>query len=108
MIQARLASGKSLQTLEKAVQKLFGELSQQAMKAARANTPVRSGRARGGWSESVSRSGFELENSVPYIEQLEKGRSRQAPQGILQPTGRAVRRRFVSETARLKSGRLTR
>ena len=43
-------------------------------------TPIDTGRARRGWQQRQNT----VENRVPYIEQLEKGRSRQAPRGFVQ------------------------
>lgn len=53
---------------------------------AKANTPVRSGNARKNWTETVSKSNFQVQNNVPYIEKLDKGWSKKAPSGITMPT----------------------
>lgn len=50
-------------------------------------TPILTGRARRGWQQ---RSQQMVENTVPYIERLEKGYSRQAPNGFVKQGVRAA------------------
>ena len=91
MLKARLAGKLDIRDLEKSVDKLVSDISKQTLRTAKANTPIRSGRARRSWTENSRGPGlFEVQNSVPYIEHLEKGSSRQAPRGIIKPTVRAV------------------
>jgi len=80
--------------IERAVDQLFTELN----KDARNITPIRTGRARRGWRKTSSyRIGDNkvlVENKVPYIGLLDRGRvifegkqigSTQAPDGIIVP-----------------------
>lgn len=62
--------------------------------AARQNTPKKTGRARNSWRRETSRNDFTVENTVPYIERLEAGASRQAPRGIIGPTLSQVKGKF--------------
>ncbi len=102
MLKARRAGSLDLRSVERSVDKLIQDVSRQTIKEAKANTPIRSGRARKGWAESSKGPGmFEVSNSVPYIEQLEKGRSKQAPRGITKPTVRTI-------TGDIKNRRLSR
>lgn len=55
-------------------------------------TPVDTGRARKGWRRTDEGS----ENSVPYINALDDGHSKQAPNGIVQPALNKLRQRFHS------------
>jgi hypothetical protein len=48
-------------------------------------TPVKTGRARDGWTETHTKTDFKVENKVPYIGYLEQGRSKQAPKGMIGP-----------------------
>jgi len=57
-------------------------------------TLIKTGRARRNWDNRKSRQGFTIENKVPYIGRLEEGYSKQAPKGILQPTLRAIKRKY--------------
>jgi hypothetical protein len=107
MLRIRRANKANIADLTKAVEAVFSRIAQNTLTIAKQNTPIRSGRARKSWTEKPTKTGFEVQNSVPYIEQLEKGRSKQAPQGILKPTTRLVSRK-ISQTGRLQSGRLSR
>lgn len=46
-------------------------------------TPIDKGRARRGWQQRSSGNTEVIENQVPYIERLERGWSRQAPNGFV-------------------------
>jgi hypothetical protein len=107
MLRIRRSKTADFTALGQEVQKVFSRIAQNTLEIAKQNTPIRSGRARESWTQKPTRSGFEVQNSVPYIEQLEKGRSKQAPQGIIGPTTRAVNRK-ITQTSRLQSGRLSR
>jgi hypothetical protein len=48
-------------------------------------TPVKTGRARDGWTETHTKTDYKIENKVPYIGYLEQGRSKQAPKGMIGP-----------------------
>jgi hypothetical protein len=57
-------------------------------------TPVDTGAAREAWAVQKTPKGFRIQNSVPYIEQLNNGHSRQAPsyfiESILLSYGKAT------------------
>lgn len=55
------------------------KVANSVMKALIAATPIDTGAARQGWKLSGSNKGFVITNSVPYIEQLNRGHSKQAP-----------------------------
>lgn len=57
-----------------------------------AGTPVDTGRAKKGWRRTDEGS----ENTVPYIDALDKGHSKQAPNGIIKPALNKLRQRFNS------------
>lgn len=80
--------------LERAVDQFFTELNTNA----RNITPIRTGRAKGGYRKTgryrIGDSKIMIENKVPYIGILDRGRgmfdgrmtgSTQAPQGIIVP-----------------------
>lgn len=46
-------------------------------------TPIDTGRARRGWQQRTSLASKSVVNNVPYIGALEKGRSKQAPNGFV-------------------------
>jgi hypothetical protein len=49
-------------------------------------SPVQTGKFRRSWSKSVSTSRITIKNPQPYGGELEKGKSRQAPMGVVQPS----------------------
>ena len=93
------AVGKSLQAqLRSEVKRLADSVFTEVKK----NTPVDTGRARAGWRKSTQGNNFTIENSVPYIEVLDKGRhmtnrgvrgSKQAPKGIVNPSLETIKRK---------------
>ena len=65
-------------------------------------TPVKTGFARAGWTKQVQDVNFNIENKVPYIGVLDKGRhmtsqgmrgSKQAPKGIVGPSLESIKRK---------------
>ena len=87
--------------LSRDIERLMEDAKNRTVEVARANTPKKTGRARNNWTSSDTAQGFEVENSVPYIGQLDKGSSKQAPNGIMNPTVRTM-------TGYIKSRRLKR
>lgn len=68
---------------------------------AKALTPVKSGRAKRGWRRAGkptlgqgATTDVVITNPVPYIAVLDKGSSRQAPQGMVEPALKKVTRRY--------------
>jgi len=65
-------------------------------------TPIKTGRAKAGWTKQVQDVNFNIENKVPYIGVLDKGRhmtpqgmrgSKQAPKGIVGPSLESIKRK---------------
>jgi hypothetical protein len=65
-------------------------------------TPVKTGHAKAGWKKTVNDNNFVIENAVPYIEVLDKGRhmtprgmrgSKQAPKGMVGPSLESIKRK---------------
>jgi hypothetical protein len=85
--------------------KLAGELGdytqaiiEETRDVARKYTPKRSGSARKAWRVEGRGTQAVAVNDKPYIERLDAGSSRQAPQGIVKPTIREIR----SQSRRIK------
>lgn len=83
-------------TIDRQVQKIGNEI----LLEIRSRTPVDTGTARAGWRKQASTTGFTIENNVPYIGILDKGRhmtnrgmrgSKQAPRGIVGPSLKAIK-----------------
>lgn len=73
--------------LDQSLAQFVKELSNDVLVDAKSFTPVRSGNARSGWKQSVTKKDFTVENHVPYIERLENNWSKQTHgRGIIGPT----------------------
>lgn len=79
--------------LEKEKDRIISEIAQDTLDLAVKNTPIDEGRARAGWRRVNVGGNINIVNRVPYIDLLEKGRSKQAPKGILGPTVREISKR---------------
>jgi hypothetical protein len=77
---------KDMAMLSRELERGLQQLAEQVKQLAQANTPIKTGRARGAWTKKTSKEDFEVSNRVPYIQRLEAGASRQAPKGIIGPT----------------------
>ena len=75
-----------LQGFESSVEDGFQDLSREAFNRIKTRTPVDTGRARDGWTISGTPTDITILNEVPYIEFLENGHSRQAPNGMVRIT----------------------
>ena len=88
---------EAMDQLRFAVDTKVSNVAEQVETIARSKTPIKSGNARRNWNTRKGRQGFTVDNRVPYIGRLEEGYSKQAPQGIIQPTLRAGRRRNLGK-----------
>ena len=86
--------------LEKEKDAFMTRVAEDIRQVAQQNTPIDKGRARRGWKVKnkvsaiqTSSSTRTITNRVPYIDLLERGRSKQAPKGIVGPTIREISRR---------------
>jgi len=84
---------KVLTAMDKQLSQISTHVSNTILQEARKNTPIKQGRARSGWKVSKLGNTVRVQNRVPYIDLLEKGRSKQAPRGILKPTIRGLKNR---------------
>ena len=60
----------------------------------KARTPIDTGRARRGWTQRSQGTSASVENTVPYVPYLEKGHSRQAPNGFVKQSVTATVNEF--------------
>ena len=84
---------KVLTSVEQSIKKVNTSLVNTLLVEAKKSTPIRQGRARRGWRVERKGKNTHIVNRVPYIGQLERGRSQQAPRGILKPTLRGLKNR---------------
>jgi hypothetical protein len=76
--------------LAKIIEKTKNELQDTVKTEIATRTPIDSGRARRGWSKRSSGKDRIVKNTVPYIERLEGGYSRQAPNGFTKQAVKAT------------------
>ena len=93
-------SVKNLDTVLNSIKRQIGSVADRVankiLREAKIHTPIDKGRARRGWrlkkSTSTARKEIRVTNRVPYIDLLERGRSKQRPRGIVRPTLAAFKR----------------
>jgi len=78
-----IGSTESLKELEDTILQFRQMLATEFKSQVVPRTPIDQGRARAGWQQRNSGKNISVENSVPYIERLERGYSRQAPRGFV-------------------------
>lgn len=81
--------------LEREKDEYVARVAQVVKDVAVRKTPIDKGRARRGWRVEKRSTGSNVVNRVPYIDELEKGHSQQAPNGIIGPTIREVANRRI-------------
>jgi hypothetical protein len=79
--------------LEREKESLMTKIADDTKSIAVSKTPIDQGQARRGWRLESSFRMKRIVNRVPYIDLLEKGRSKQSPNGILGPTIREISKR---------------
>lgn len=79
----RTSSGKKLERRMREVNKFLEELPRNMSEEFVKNTPIRSGNAR---SKTTLKGGDAITADYAYAGSLMKGRSKQAPQGMTDPT----------------------
>lgn len=80
----------------------FDKYADAFLRNIRALTPIDTGKARRGWKKTyrkqyekggVQKQYTVVENAVPYVQFLEQGHSKQAPDGMIDPAIKRTRRR---------------
>jgi hypothetical protein len=82
-----------MRSLEREKENLMTRVATDILEVAKSKTPIDKGQARRGWRLEKSYRQQNIVNRVPHIDALEKGHSKQAPNGILGPTVREISRR---------------
>ena len=94
MLQIRvLGLSRTMSRLEREKDRFIDRVAKDIKDVAFKTTPIDKGQARRGWRLESAFNEKRIVNRVPYIDLLEKGRSKQAPKGILGPTVREISRR---------------
>jgi hypothetical protein len=82
-----------MRSLEREKENFITRVANDILEIAKSKTPIDKGQARRGWRLESSFRQKSIVNRVPHIEALERGHSKQAPNGILGPTVREITRR---------------
>ena len=85
---------RTMRGLEREKDLFIDRMADDLLVTARRLTPIDQGKARRGWRKEKSFRQTSVVNRVPYIDALENGHSKQAPNGITRPTLRETLRRF--------------
>jgi len=84
---------KVLSAIKQNISQVGTKLADTLLVEAKKITPIKRGRARRGWKIERRGTNTAVVNRTPYIGTLERGRSKQAPDGILRPTIRSLKNR---------------
>lgn len=84
---------KLMQDLKSRSKTLIEKISTDVLATVKKYTPIKLGTARQGWRIARSSKGNSIVNRVPYIGRLEEGLSRQAPNGMIEPTIKEISKR---------------
>ena len=91
MITVKVTNGtKVIADLQKDLDQMVRLVAEDLFAEVKRFTPIRSGRARRGWGLSGGKNKYTATNRLPYIERLDRGYSKQSPEGITRPAIRAV------------------
>lgn len=81
--------------LKKAFETRVKQVTDEMYQSLKAFTPVRTGRARGGWKKNNSKLSGSISNTVPYVQYLEEGTPRMRPankgRGIIGPALNSIK-----------------
>lgn len=103
MIGGKISNLDAVMTrIQRELGKVSDRIAQTIFQEAKNNTPIDKGRARRGWTLKQGRNPstgnfverqHRISNRVPYVDLLERGRSKQRPRGIVRPTIEAFKRK---------------
>jgi hypothetical protein len=94
MLSVQLTSKNSIRNLKKKQKERMDLFAQTFYEEVKRATPIDKGKARRGWNLYRKDRVWHVNNRVPYINVLEEGHSKQAPNGMIQPAIRQTLRRI--------------
>lgn len=86
LLEFKFDLGSTASDLQKDLGRFTEQVMADVLETSRKYTPIRSGQARRNWKKSGAGTATTVVNRVPYINRLNEGSSRQAPNGIIKPT----------------------
>lgn len=93
MFKTRSNINQVLSAVKKEISQIGTKLTNTLLEEVKRKTPIKQGRARRGWRIERRGTNTHVVNRTPYIGTLERGRSKQAPRGILKPTLQGLKNR---------------
>ena len=78
--------------LSKKIRQGFDKIADDVSNDLKNATPVDTGYAKSRWKEKKGVNSTTINNDAPYINELEKGRSKQAPNGMIKPMVEKLKR----------------
>jgi len=93
MIKINVVGNKLKPFLQRLEKKQLSELTNDIFLGVKRRTPFKTGNARRGWRILRRNLGNIVQNRVNYITFLDKGSSKQAPEGMTKPTFERLRAR---------------
>ena len=88
--------------LSKKLKKAIQAMAKDYNKELKNYTPVKTGKAQRGWSLRKTKQGSKIKNSVKYISYLEKGWSKQQPDGITKPAKKEILKNIAAGNYKMK------
>ena len=93
MFRTRSNINQVLSAVSREISQIGTKLAKTLLEEVKKRTPIKQGRARRGWRIERQGTNTHVVNRTPYIGTLERGRSKQAPRGILKPTLQGLKNR---------------
>ena len=82
-----------MRAIERKVQKTLRTIAFDLYIGVKVKTPVDTGKAKRAWKFKKTSNGYTVSNNKPYIERLDEGYSKQAPDGMTKPIIKQIQRR---------------
>jgi hypothetical protein len=95
MISVKIMNGtQAVNDVKRNLAAYTAQVAQTFYEEVKRATPIDKGKARRGWKIQRSNQQWRVNNRVPYIDVLEKGHSKQAPKGMIEPAIQQTMRRI--------------
>jgi len=93
MIRTRV-SKQGFTSLFDEITSMVSEMGDDFYEEVKKNTPVDTGLAKRSWKKSKSKNSTVINNKQPYISELDEGKSKQAPHGMVKPAIDKIKSNF--------------
>lgn len=97
MITVKIEGNKQItKNLRRKLKKGLRDMSSDLTQELRNETPVDTGYAKSRWRKRNTKDGAVIQNDADYIEYLEDGHSKQAPNGMFKPALNKIKHKIKS------------